>query len=706
MKIFMKVLLFLLPVLVMAGDFGRIEGRVIDKKTTEPLPLADVALKGTILGASADEDGHYLISKVPAGKYRIIASMIGYKTATRLIEVSADKLSILDFELYPMVIPMGEVVITATKTERAISDIPVSADVITREEMELANIETACQAVKYLPGVYAQGGFGWVKEAAKLQGLDPQYTLLLLDGQKLRGAPKYSAGLSQYPAEMIERVEVIKGPASSLYGSDAISGVINVITRTAPEKPAGSASAAFGTYNTRIYRLSQGAKIGRLGYFLSYNRREYDGEPDTLGENWDEFRDEGFQGSLGYEFAHGLKLVLKPGYFQREQIMDPLGQQRYTLNSVGEWRLSEVSNLKLRGSWFKYHRLMLKAGVDTTDIYHNLYEAELNYSHLIRRNLLTFGYYYCQEKHTHFKFDTLLKSGTVRQITNSLFIQDEVEVSPFSLVLGTRLDHHDRWGIIVNPNVGLLCRLTEGLKLRGSVGRAFKEPPMCHLYTVEMFMARLWIKANPDLKPEKSIGYQLGAEYGIGENLLTKISFFRNDIEDLIERYDTDTTKLGPDFMPYPVYSYKNIAEVYTQGIEFALWSQFSDWLSGRLGYTLLDSRNKETDDELFYNPRHKLNMELECKVPYGFGMNLRSEYIGKRWGYYIEPGVCPGMAPEPEPEIVESYFLAHIKVNKVIAKHAQFFFSVNNVFDKKFREWGLNEMPGREFLGGVKLKF
>lgn len=702
--IIIGTLMVLSPAVAVTSGTGSIEGKVMNRQTGKPLPLANVILKGTTLGTAADEDGYYIIPEVPVGSYRVIVSMIGYKAVIKTIEVAGDEVSVFDFELYPTVIPMGEIIITATKTEHILGDIPVSANVITREEMELANIETASQAVKYLPGVYAQGGFGWVKEAAKLQGLDPQYTLLLLDGQKLRGAPKYSADLSQYPAEMIERVEVVKGPASSLYGSDAISGVINIVTRTAPEKPTGSASVSLGTFNTKIYKLSQGATLAKFGYFLSYTHRESDG----LVESLDKFNDDSYQASVGYEFSPDLKLVLKPSYLEREQT-DPMvpEQQRYSLNGLGEWRINEISKLKMRASWFKHHRIMLRGGVEEKDIDHKLYEAELNYNILVRKNFLTLGYYYCKEYHTHFKFDPDQESGTKSQLTNSFFIQDEIEFLPFSLVMGTRIDHHDKWGTIVNPSAGFLYRLPKNLRLRGLVGRAFKEPPMCHLYTVDLFQANRWIRANPDLEPEKSWGYQIGAEYEMGKDFSTKVSGFRNDIRNMIEQYYTGKDSLGPDFTPYPIYSYKNITEVYTQGIEFMLQRQFSDWLSGRLGYTWLESKDKETDEELLYNPEHKLNLEFVIKIDrYNLRINLRGEYIGKRWGYYIEPGLCPAMAGEPEPEELESYSLVHIKVNKNITPYAQVFLSVNNIFDEKYYEWALREMPGREFSGGVRLRF
>ncbi len=343
-----------------------------------------------------------------------------------------------------------------------------------------------------------------------------------------------------------------------------------------------------------------------------------------------------------------------------------------------------------------------------------MYEAELNYNILFLKNFFTFGYQYCKEYHTHFKFDIEQESGTESQSTHSLFVQDEMDFSPLNVMLGTRIDNHNKWGTVVNPNGGLLYRLTDDLKLRGSVGRAFKEPPMCHLYTVDLFQSTHWTRANPDLEPEKSWGYQIGAEYKIGDDFTTKVAFFRNDIEDMIEQYDTgeDSIYAGSN---YPIYSYKNIDEVYTQGVEFVIQQQFSDWESARLGYTWLESRDKTTNEELFYNPKHKFNLELEIKINrYDLGINLRNEYIGERWGYYIEPGLCPGMAGPPEPEQLDSYYLAHIKINKTInlfkfldkQAKALIFVSVNNIFDEKYYEWGIREMPGREFLGGMKFKF
>ncbi len=682
-----------LVILLTASAYARcrIEGKVLDVNG-KPLTGVNILIEGTSFGAATDDSGYYFIPDVPCGKYRVIASVVGYKSVSRRVELFVDGVLTLNMELRSTAIPMGEVIVTATKTERLLSDIPVSANVVTKEEIELANVETAFEAVKHLPGVNAQGGFGWSRGGVKLHGLSPQYALVLLDGQRLHGGPKYSVDLSQYPVEMIERVEVIKGPASALYGSDAMSGVINVITRATPNKLMGSATAVMGTYDTRIYKLSQGSKIGKFGYFLNYTDKESDG----LEPEWDKFKDRMVRASLGYNFSSIFKFALKSGYFEREQMIDPLEQKRYSLNSLWEWKTSKTSKLKLRASLFHYSRFWYKGGYTEIDVNYNNYEAELNYHQSVKNlHLLTVGYNYFKEEHIFpSRFDT-------SHATNSLFAQDEMDFRPFSLTIGTRIDYHSEWGREVNPNVGLVYRLTENLKLKGSVGKAFKSPPISHLYTDDYFKRNRWLRANPDLKPEKSIGYQLGVNYRI-----IRVTYFRNDIKDLIETYDTGETKMGYDFIPYPIHSYENIAESYGQGVEFAVCGQFKEWLGGRLGYTWLDAKDKETKEELFYNPRHKLNLELEYKLRrYGLGINLRGEYIGKRYGYYVEPGGCGCVIPD-ELEELASYSIVHIKVNKAITKYAHVFVAMKDVINGTYAEWGLKELSKTAFKSGIKLKF
>ena len=161
------------------------------------------------------------------------------------------------------VVELEKTVITATKTMHTLGDVPVAAEVITKEEIKAKNIKTVQDALKYLSGIKVDkfcGGWG-DKGKMQIQGLSANYTLILVDGQKYHGGHGEGVDLHSIPIEMIERIEILKGPASALHGSDAIGGVINIITKSAPKKPMFSASTSFGTRNTQVHEASGGFKI-------------------------------------------------------------------------------------------------------------------------------------------------------------------------------------------------------------------------------------------------------------------------------------------------------------------------------------------------------------------------------------------------------------------------------------------------------------
>lgn len=583
-------------------------------------------------------------------------------------------------------IKLQKTVVTATKTEHTLGDVPVvSAEVITKEEIEEANIETLADAVKLATNVYSIEGKGaagvckWSRAVASIQGLPSKFTQVLIDGQKLYGCAGRMYDISFYPVEMIERIEIIKGPASTLYGSEAIAGVINVITKSAPEKPTISASTGFGTYNTQVHKVGHGNKLDKFGYFLNYSRNQSDG----MNPEVDEFKDDTFQATMEYKFSPTAKLSLKPLYHRREAVADPIKHEQYMLNSLLDWKPDEISHLKVRGSVLQ---LNYQPRRDKDGMTAYTYEAELDYSRLVRSlHLFTLGYQFQKDDYSDWG-----KWTGKHQTTHSLFCQDEMGFDPFTLVLGARVDHHNWWDNHVLPSASLLYRLTENFRLKAMVGTGFRSPKIVQISEGYMKKGKKFLKGNPALKPEKSIGYQLGVEYEITENLLTKVYLFRNDLEGLIE-----ISKTAEVYKKLPVFGFKNVGEAYTQGVEMEVLTRFTDNLSGKLGYTFLESRNEKTDKELIYTPAHKLNIGFSFKQPeYGLGIDLRGEYIAKRY------------EDEANTKELGDYFLAHIKVKKDILKWLRAYISVDNIFDTKYEEATGVEMPGRTFFGGVNLRF
>ena len=597
---------------------------------------------------------------------------------------------------------LGQVVVTATKTEHTLGDVPVAVEVITKEEIKAKNIKTVQDALKHLTGVKINKSCGTWGDKGKiqLQGLDEKHTLILVDGQRILGGHGAAVDLQQISIEMIERIEVVKGPASALYGSDAIGGVVNIITKSAPEEPFVSASTSFGSRGTQIHEVSGGFKKDKFGSFLNYTYRESDGVhpelyyTDSNGrsrKSSDWYKEDILQGSLSYEFTPQSKLTLKP-YYSKQIMKDEITyqaklqnriQKKAGLNSIWEWSPDELSKLTLRGSLFNYEHWTTDRGSDwETDSC----ETEINYSRLIlNSHTLTGGYHYHKED-----IDDAGKVYKADQTLHSFFVQDEIDFEPFTLVLGTRIDEHDKWGTEVNPKASLLYKVTEDFKLRGSVGTAFRAPTLAKLYADGWTMGPWTVHANSDLKPEESIGYQLGAEYRFSEKLLTKLSFFRNEVENLISSRKA-----------YPNMYWENIDEAVTQGIELNLAGQIIDNLTAKLGYTFLDTEDKSTKKELTDRPRHKLTLELSYAVPkIDLDVNLECEYLGRRKRHEFESGTSNAYYGS-----LGGYTICNLALTKDIGKHAQVFARVDNIFGKKSIS-DEYDIDGTEFLTGMKVKF
>jgi hypothetical protein len=218
-------------------------------------------------------------------------------------------------------IELQKTVVTATKTAHALGDVPIGITVITKEELEAANVHNLAEALRMVPGLYQLG------KGVKVHGLNIDHTSLLIDGQKQYKCMGRMPIFDRYPIEMIERIEIKKGASSVLSGSETSGGVIHVITRSAPAKPTFSASTGFGTHGKQVHHAGGGSKIDKFGYQIDYTHNKYHGiKPD------DEFTYDDVWGSLEYEFTPELKTVLKTSFYNQDS--PGWKQRKYSLNSI------------------------------------------------------------------------------------------------------------------------------------------------------------------------------------------------------------------------------------------------------------------------------------------------------------------------------------------------------------------------------------
>ncbi len=439
---------------------------------------------------------------------------------------------------------LDEIVVTGTRTPHTLQDVPVETVVITREDIERTNAQNIMDVLNDIPGIHTANHddiFGTYTYVAKMRGLDfnSGYGLILIDGQRSMGCGQsggmgeYGMGLNQIPVDMIERIEVVKGPGSALYGSDAMTGVINIITKKAPKEATGWAGGTYGWYDVKRENsdgseeeaggsrnlsqayISYGDRIsGRIGYILHYN---YESADDITDEPLNSDRNS-FLGKLDAELSESVDLFLKCELSDYKKT-DNRDEDSYRLLAGIDLRLNEDHLLSLKGytyNWdFTHGYPGYSYGYKHGDVSYN--QAEIQYTwYATDWGLLTAGGE-VQEQGIDYIIEN--DDGSVVGVdedvkTSSLYIQDEIILfNALTLVGGARYDDHSTFGNEVNPKFSLMYNLFEDTTFRASVGRSFKSPTIRQLYYSTPYRhGSYYAQSNPDLNPEKSIGYSASIE--------------------------------------------------------------------------------------------------------------------------------------------------------------------------------------------------
>lgn len=669
-------ILFILPYSALSMPSGSIEGIVVDIKTKNPLYNVNVFIKGKNIGDATDSRGRYYIIGVPAGKYEIVASMIGYKKESKVIEVYPNQTIRVDFELKQSAISMDEVVVTGTKTEHLIDESPVPIVMISEKELNRYNVLNAGESMEYLSGVQFNTSFtSMAHDALQIQGLPSAYSLILLDGERISGR----FPLTQIPADMIERIEVLKGPASVLYGSDAIGGVCNIITKKQGEKPFLKGTVSYGSYSDKVLSLTHGGALRKLRYQISGYLHRTEGRDKMSWHN----SENGIL-KLGYKRDWRNELNIR-GRAHHAKLCNR-EERIFTFGLDGKIGLPKLSSLVVKAHRENFHDKTHVGGAEEATIT----DGEVNRIELrwtgapFAKHLIIAGLEGLYEKMEGDNF-----TGIKSQYMGSFYLQDEMNFKPLTLLMAGRLDYHEQWSSSFNPKIGVRYEPIDKLFIRASVGNAFKAPSFTHLYrrTYHAGGGGFWIIGNPELKPEKSTGYNLELCAHISD-IRGRFSFFRHDLKDMIDgKFINDST-----------YSYKNIGKAYTQGVEVDITSRILvEELICKVKYQFLETKDKETGYELPYRPHHRVNIEASYQYKkLGLNLTLLEEYIGSQF------------QDSENKSKLSSYYLTHLRVNKTFFGKIAIFLSVNNLFDVKYRDRWIyrDEHCKRTYKAGLRVNF
>ncbi|MBN2407717.1 MAG: TonB-dependent receptor [Elusimicrobia bacterium] len=626
---------------------------------------------------------------------------------------------------------LGAVIVTPARINQSPDELPTNVSVITRQEMDDAGMNTLADAVEQAAGVIETGQIGTYgsERRISLRNGGSKQVLVMIDGRPVNELYRGDADLSEIPVDNIERVEIVKGPASALYGPNALGGVINVITvKPSAEGLAGSLYSSVGEYDFQNYRVNMGMKDRRTDSFFSFSRNISGGWRDNSACD-----NRNFSIRVGYDLRGAGRVSLSGGYSSQE--LELPGKIMYFSYLENKWvrysdsdRYSSTPDALIEDEKeygvINYEKDIAREFTVRAKTYgNNCLEAHADPSYPLDTESedqtsgvelqadVPFGITMGGDLHEdRFQYSSAIDTAAAmdrKTYSSSFFIQEMVRTDRLTAVLGCRFDHHSEYDGQTNPRLSVVYRAAERAKLSLNAGRAFRAPTFGDLYAKVSGMG----EGNPDLEPEKAWGYDLGLEYRLFDPLTGAVTLFRNDLEDYIS-WAPSPTEADP-FRWTP----ENIGEVYSQGVEVEIRHEICRGISQKANYTYTDSRGKITDDELNtsklawgrkggedyetlkYIPENRLNYSVSLKTDSGFGAHADTEYVDKRWT--LDGWDFNGSMEKELPV----YAVTNAGISQKISD-AEIFILVDNIFDTRYRARYEYPLPGRTVRGGVKLEF
>lgn len=543
-----------------------------------------------------------------------------------------------------------EVVVTGSRTERPLSEAPVATTVVTNEEIEASGAETAADLLEEQPAVNLNQDFAGA--GVGLSGLSADYTLVLVDGQRIPGRINGTNDLTRIPLEDVERVEIVRGSGSALYGSDAIGGVVNIITRRTKRPLEASARALYGRFNTLDTSARTGVRKGPLSARLSggfHRADEYDLDKTNIATNGNTFDQFNLGALTGYALDEQATVSLTGDYFLRDQfgidesatgaVFDRANRtETFNARLSPEIDLQKPNKLRL---WLGYSFFRDQFDLDQRnasaldqfqDTREQLGQLGAQFDWLFgETHLLSIG----AESETEKLSTERIATGIATRQRGAVYAQDEWSIAEsVVLVPGARLDADTQFGGHLTPRIAFRLDPQKNVVLRGSYGLGFRAPNFRELYLrFQNPGVGYEVTGNPDLSPETSRSANLSVEVQPQKWLWLSLGAYRIDLENMILTEPVDTKSIPQR------HQYQNVASAHTQGVDVVARVQPLSGLRLDASYSLLDARDEQLDRRLEGRPVHRATFAASWVFPTRSEVSVRSAVQGPRPFYRDRDG-------------------------------------------------------------------
>jgi outer membrane receptor for ferrienterochelin and colicins len=661
-------------------------------------------------------DGRFTIAPVDAGDY--ILEVIAPGFAMLQSQANVPVTSPLELTLTPAPVVEAVQVVSASRQSELRESLNTNVAVLSRRHIEESGSQTVAELLREVPGVMSRRGSETAGAAGEqIQGIDSRQVLVLLDGQPLLGARGIKRGvinLDRQSVDRLEQVEVVKGASSALYGSDAIGGVINIITKdaTSPLDTTGEISGgSFGEVNAAV---GVGFKRDRISGLASLERHQNDGfdlTPSTFDTTGAPFKRLDFMGRARLRANdHFSAGALVTGYANRTEGRsngelgpqeDRIDESTINVNVHGDWLPRAGTSVQARAymARFKERSSGTLAPPASTPLVpgaldEDLLKVDASFSHLLgNRQQLQGGVEYWRDEYSG--INRLRNDDGERASIGTAWLQHRLTIGGrVTTTLGLRADQHSEFGSAVSPKVAANARLGSGVSVRGSYGRGFRAPDIGQLYYRFLNPSSIYqVIGNLNLQPEYANSLQLGGEYATpGRRARVGVNVFRNDVRDLIESVNLGfaatpaqvqdiLTREGLDTSFRPVsgrllFTYKNINDAVTEGVELDGEVAVTTGLSVGGAYTYLDARDDVTDLRLTGRNQHHGSMRATYRHSRGLVANVRGMFYGN---WVAARATVNG---QPQDTLAPGYTVWDVYVSQRVLRGIHLFAALDNLAD------------------------
>lgn len=743
------------------------------------IPFAKIQIDSIDQVVVSNKDGYFTIKKLIQGKYYLKVSAKGYQPVKKIITVSGEKLNLDPIILPDNIKELDDVVLTAARITQNVNDVSIPFLLISKDQIERSGYLRLDEILQEQTGLIVNSDHG---EGIQIQGLNSEYILILIDGEPLIGRTAGTLDLSRIAINNIDRIEIVKGPSSSLYGSSAMGGVINVITKNPPYGFNLNIGTKYRSFNTLNASAEIGYKEEKYQFNLFYNRLSSDGydlNPSSLEKTVPEYVANTYQFKSKFNIYPQTNFSISGRYYTEPQIDYEMISLSDGLTTI---KTKHIDNSK-RTDWNILPKIEWKMGDDiliTARQYLSNYQTERRIIRLSNDSLFNLDLFAQKFSRTELQIDLYPRNnhsltfglGNILEIVKStryadstfssqyLFLQYQWDLyETLNFTIGGRYDHHEAYGENISPKLALAYNFNNYLKLKFSFGAGFKAPDfrqllldftnptvgysvlgtamavqgieqliergetfrydsLTNLNAINNARANAQV-ANYGLKAERSFSFNLGLNYQLNEKLKINANIFRNNIYNLI-----DTWSIAQKNNNQFVYSYRNIDDLVTQGIEIESTIYFNNQFKLSMGYQFLDSFDKTVLEQidngliayrppgeiisrrvsrsdyrgLFGRSKHSGNIKLAYKNDkLHLDFFIRVIYRG-RWGFGDLDGnqILVGNY-----ELAKGYTTLNFNVQKRLKSKILFDAGVNNLLDitNEFEP----SIPGRICFLGIK---